>query len=134
MDSITIHLRIVFKIYKLGFFTEKLGFYRGHVPLFLLQLRHCTSQGHGGLFSLLMPRFSLTPALILLFSGHGGLFLLLMPRFSLTPVLTLSFSGHGGLFSLLMPRFSLTPVLTLLFSGHDNPFHSPMPLTLFSSP
>ena len=74
----------------------------------LLQLRHCPSRGHVGLFSLHMPRFSLTLALILLFSGHGDPFLL-----------------H-------MPRFSLTQALTLLFSGHDNSFHSPTPLTLFS--
>ena len=98
----------------------------------LLQLRHCPSRGHVGLFSLHMPRFSLTLALILLFSGHGDPFLLHMPRFSLTPALTLFSSGHGGLFLLHMPRFSLTLALTLLFSGHDNSFHSPMPLTLFS--
>ena len=99
---------------------------------FLASTPALSFSGHGGLFSLLMPRFSLTLALILLFSGHGDPFLLHMPRFSLTPALTLFSSGHGGLFLLHMPRFSLTLALTLLFSGHDNSFHSPMPLTLFS--
>ncbi len=76
---------------------------------FLLQLRHCPSWGHGGLFSLLIPRFSLTPALTLFSSGHGGLFLLLIPRYSLTLALASQFSGHDNLFYSPMPLILSSP-------------------------
>ena len=81
------------------FSLKNLGFAVGMSRFFLLQLRHCPSRGHGGLFSLHMPQFSLTLALTLLFSGHGSLFPLHMPRFSLHTSIDIALLRAWGLIS-----------------------------------